>query len=50
MAIALVDFTSAEGAMRHVETYGARMTERRPVPHPDGTVEMHDGPVECTRR
>ncbi|MET9830910.1 TerD family protein [Streptomyces sp. NPDC006385] len=51
VAIALVDFTDADGAaIHHVEAYSARMTERRPVLHPDGTVEMNAGPVEFKRR
>ncbi|MGW1953429.1 TerD family protein [Streptomyces sp. NPDC001920] len=51
VAIALVDFTDADGAAIHqVEAYSARMTERRPVLHPDGTVEMNAGPVEFKRR
>ncbi|WP_406011248.1 TerD domain-containing protein [Streptomyces sp. NBC_00637] len=51
VAIALVDFTSADGAaIRHIEAYSARMTERRPVLHPDGTIEMNKGPVEFKRR
>ncbi|WP_189706366.1 TerD family protein [Streptomyces phaeofaciens] len=51
VAIALVDFTSADGAeIRHVEAYSARMTERRPVLHADGTIEMNAGPVEFKRR
>jgi stress response protein SCP2 len=51
VAIALVDFTRADGAaIRHVEAYSARMTERRPVLHPDGTIEMNAGPVEFKRR
>ncbi|MFH8798571.1 TerD family protein [Streptomyces sp. NPDC017936] len=51
VAIALVDFTSADGAaIHHVEAYSARMTERRPVLHADGTIEMNAGPVEFKRR
>ncbi|MCX4582470.1 TerD family protein [Streptomyces sp. NBC_01481] len=51
VAIALVDFTAADGAaIHHIEAYSARMTERRPVLHPDGTIEMNAGPVECKRR
>ncbi|MEU5520637.1 TerD family protein [Streptomyces sp. NPDC047860] len=51
VAIALVDFTTAEGAaIHHVEAYSARMTERRPVLHTDGTIEMNAGPVEFKRR
>ncbi|MGX1273739.1 TerD family protein [Streptomyces phaeoluteigriseus] len=51
VAIALVDFTSADGAaVHHIEAYSARMTERRPVLHPDGTIEMNAGPVEFKRR
>lgn len=51
VAIALVDFTSPDGAeIRHVEAYSARMTERRPLLHADGTVEMNAGPVEFKRR
>lgn len=51
VAIALVDFTDPDGAaIRHVEAYSARMTERRPVLHADGTVEMNAGPVEFKRR
>ncbi|MEV6179257.1 TerD family protein [Streptomyces sp. NPDC052015] len=51
VAIALVDFTSADGAaIHHVEAYSARMTERRPLLHPDGTIEMNAGPVEFKRR
>ncbi|MFD0386036.1 hypothetical protein ACFQ2B_37575 [Streptomyces stramineus] len=45
VAIALVDFTGPDGAaISHVETYSGRMTERRPVLHPDGTIEMNAGP------
>lgn len=51
VAIALVDFTAAGGAaIHHIEAYSARMTERRPVLHPDGTIEMNAGPVEFKRR
>jgi uncharacterized protein involved in tellurium resistance len=51
VAIALVDFTDPDGAaIHHVEAYSARMTERRPVLHPDGTIEMNAGPVEFKRR
>ncbi|MDQ1027365.1 stress response protein SCP2 [Streptomyces umbrinus] len=51
VAIALVDFTAPDGAaIHHVEAYSARMTERRPVLHPDGTIEMNGGPVEFKRR
>ncbi|MER5295572.1 TerD family protein [Streptomyces pharetrae] len=51
VAIALVDFTAADRAsIRHVEAYSARMTERRPVLHADGTIEMNAGPVEFKRR
>ncbi|WP_405585148.1 TerD family protein [Streptomyces sp. NBC_01092] len=51
VAIALVDFTAPDGAaIHHIESYSARMTERRPVLHPDGTIEMNAGPVEFKRR
>jgi uncharacterized protein involved in tellurium resistance len=51
VAIALVDFTDPDGAaIRHIEAYSARMTERRPVLHTDGTIEMNAGPVEFKRR
>ncbi|MEV8593601.1 TerD family protein [Streptomyces sp. NPDC052012] len=51
VAIALVDFTTADGAaIHHIEAYSARMTERRPVLHADGTIEMNAGPVEFKRR
>jgi stress response protein SCP2 len=51
VAIALVDFTESDGAaIHHIEAYSARMTERRPVLHPDGTIEMNAGPVEFKRR
>ncbi|MGW8972684.1 TerD family protein [Streptomyces platensis] len=51
VAIALVDFSDPDGAsIHHVEAYSARMTERRPVLHPDGTIEMNGGPVEFKRR
>jgi stress response protein SCP2 len=51
VAIALIDFTGADGAaIRQIEAYSARMTERRPVLHPDGTIEMNGGPVEFKRR
>ncbi|NUR40410.1 MAG: Tellurium resistance protein, partial [Streptomyces sp.] len=51
VAIALVDFTSADGAaIQHIEAYSGRMTERRPVLHPDGTIEMNAGPVEFKGR
>ncbi|MFJ8018135.1 TerD family protein [Streptomyces sp. NPDC096339] len=50
VAIALVDFTGPEGAaIRHIEAYSGRMTERRPVLHPDGTIQMNAGPVEFKR-
>ncbi|MEU6380337.1 TerD family protein [Streptomyces sp. NPDC046909] len=50
VAIALVDFTAADGAaIHHVEAYSGRMNERRPVLHPDGTIEMNAGPVEFKR-
>jgi stress response protein SCP2 len=51
VAIALVDFSDPDGAaIRHIEAYSARMTERRPVLHPDGTIEMNAGPVEFKGR
>ncbi|MBT2421933.1 TerD family protein [Streptomyces sp. ISL-22] len=51
VAIALVDFTVPDGAaIHHVEAYSGRMTERRPVLHVDGTVQMNAGPVEFKRR
>ncbi|MDO0913603.1 hypothetical protein QQM39_23005 [Streptomyces sp. DT2A-34] len=51
VAIALVDFTAPDGAaIHHIEAYSARMTERRPVLHPDGTIAMNAGPVEFKRR
>ncbi|MFD5424882.1 TerD family protein [Streptomyces sp. NPDC127084] len=51
VAIALVDFTDPDGAAIHqVEAYSGRMTERRPVLHADGTIEMNAGPVEFKRR
>ncbi|NUO43118.1 MAG: Tellurium resistance protein [Streptomyces sp.] len=51
VAIALVDFTSTDGAaIQHIEAYSGRMTERRPVLHPDGTIEMNAGPVEFKGR
>ncbi|GAA4662823.1 TerD family protein [Streptomyces youssoufiensis] len=51
VAIALIDFGSPDGAaIHHIEAYSARMTERRPVLHVDGTVEMNGGPVEFKRR
>ncbi len=51
VAIALVDFSDPDGAaIRHIEAYSARMTERRPVLHPDGTIEMNAGPVEFKNR
>ncbi|MEU8680070.1 TerD family protein [Streptomyces sp. NPDC048611] len=51
VAIALIDFSDPLGAtVRHVEAYSARMTERRPVLHPDGTIELNAGPVEFKRR
>ncbi|WP_435219201.1 TerD family protein [Streptomyces sp. bgisy034] len=37
-------------AALHIEAYSARMTERRPVLHTDGTIEMNAGPVEFKRR
>ncbi|WP_151485013.1 TerD family protein [Streptomyces albicerus] len=50
VAIALVDFTAPDGAaIQHIEAYSARMTERRPVLHADGTIEMNGGPVEFKR-
>ncbi|MFC4464670.1 TerD family protein [Streptomyces xiangluensis] len=51
VAIALVDFTDPDGAaIHHIEAYSGRMTERRPVLHQDGAVEMNGGPVEFKRR
>lgn len=51
VAIALVDFTAPDGAgIRHIEAYSARMTERRPVLHADGAIEMNGGPVEFKGR
>lgn len=51
VAIALADFTAPDGvAIRHIEAYSARMTERRPVLHADGAIEMNGGPVEFKRR
>ncbi|MDN3020432.1 TerD family protein [Streptomyces sp. S.PB5] len=51
VAIALVDFTAPDGAaVQHIESYSGRMNERRPVLHPDGTIEMNAGPVEFKRR
>ena len=51
VAIALVDFTAPDGAaIHHIEAYSGRMTERRPVLHPDGTIEMNVGPVEFKRK
>ncbi|MFF7444618.1 MULTISPECIES: TerD family protein [unclassified Streptomyces] len=51
VAIALVDFTVPDGAAVHqIEAYSNRMTERRPVLHPDGTIQMNAGPVEFKRR
>ncbi|MFD9724438.1 TerD family protein [Streptomyces sp. NPDC059072] len=50
VAMALVDFTGPHGAaIRHIEAYSGRMTERRPVLHPDGTIQMNAGPVEFKR-
>ncbi|MER0241208.1 TerD family protein [Streptomyces sp. HSW2009] len=50
VAIALIDFTSPDGvAIQHVEAYSARSTERRPLLHRDGTIEMNGGPVEFKR-
>ncbi|GGY84993.1 Tellurium resistance protein [Streptomyces nitrosporeus] len=51
VAIALVDFTGPEGAaIHHIEAYSGRMSERRPVLHPDGAIQMNAGPVEFKRR
>jgi stress response protein SCP2 len=51
VAIALVDFTDPNGmVIRHIEQYSGRMTEKRPVLHLDGTIEMNAGPVEFKRR
>ncbi|MET9510087.1 TerD family protein [Streptomyces flavidovirens] len=51
VAIALVDFTGPDGAaIHHIEAYSGRMTERRPVLHVDGAIEMNGGPVEFKRR
>ncbi|MFI5533242.1 hypothetical protein ACIA8O_32340 [Kitasatospora sp. NPDC051853] len=50
VAIAFVDFTDPQGVtIGHVERYGRRRTERRPVLHTDGTVLMDAGPVEFKR-
>ncbi|MGT2528224.1 hypothetical protein ACU4GG_14500 [Streptomyces nojiriensis] len=50
VAMTLVDFTAPDGAaIRHIEAYSGRMTERRPVLHPDGTIQMNAGPVEFKR-
>lgn len=51
VAIALVDFTDPNGmVIRHIEQYSGRMTEKRPVLHLDGTIEMNAGPIEFKRR
>ncbi|RII13817.1 hypothetical protein DSC45_22955 [Streptomyces sp. YIM 130001] len=50
VAIALVDFTVPEGAsIQHIEAYGGRMAESRPVLHADGTIELNAGPAEFKR-
>lgn len=51
VAIAFVDFTDPRGvSISHVERYGRRFTEKRPVRHTDGTVLMDAGPTEFERR
>ncbi|RKN08415.1 TerD family protein [Streptomyces radicis] len=51
VAIALADFTVPEGvAIRQIEAYSARMTEKRPLLHRDGTIAMNAGPVEFKHR
>ncbi|WP_060179444.1 TerD family protein [Streptomyces sp. IMTB 1903] len=51
VAIALADFTTpGTVALRHIEAYSGRMTERRPVLHADGTIEMNAGPVKFKGR
>lgn len=46
VAIALVDFTGDGAVIRQIEKYSRRGSERRPVLHSDGRVEMDAGPVE----
>ncbi|RBM18581.1 TerD family protein [Streptomyces sp. PT12] len=51
VAIALADFTASGGvAIRQIEAYSARMTEKRPLLHRDGTIAMNAGPVEFKHR
>jgi hypothetical protein len=51
VASVLVDCTDPDGAaIHHIEAYSGCMTERRPVLHLDGAVEMNGGPVEFKRR
>ncbi|MDX3094588.1 hypothetical protein PV417_08455 [Streptomyces sp. ME19-03-3] len=50
VAIAFVDFTDPLGVgIQHIERYGRRRSERRPVLHTDGTIVMDRGPVEFKR-
>ncbi|MFB7293800.1 hypothetical protein [Actinacidiphila glaucinigra] len=50
VAIAFVDFTDPGGVgIQHVERYGRRWSESRPVLHTDGTIVMDRGPVQFKR-
>ncbi len=51
VAIALLDFTDPSGFnVVQVEKYGKNFSEKRPVLHPDGRVEMSKGVVEFKRK
>ena len=51
VAIALLDFTDPGGVgVVQVEKYGKNFSEKRPVLHPDGRVEMSKGKVEFKGR
>lgn len=51
VAIALIDFTDPNGArVVQIEQYGKNFSERRPVLHPDGRIEMSKGPVEFKKK
>jgi stress response protein SCP2 len=51
VAIALLDFTDPSGArVVQIEQYGKNFSERRPLLHADGRIEMSKGPIEFKGR
>lgn len=51
VAIALLDFTDPSGArVVQIEQYGKSFSERRPLLHADGRIEMSKGPIEFKGR